>query len=82
MDARVRHKIRLELVEVNVQGAIETERGRDAANDLSDEAVQVLKIGPWNIQIPTADVVNRFTESDVSTAKEAPGGRRIDLLVH
>ena len=37
MDARIRHQVGLELVEVDVEGAVEAEGGRDGGDDLTNQ---------------------------------------------
>lgn len=58
VDARVGHKVGLELVQINVERTIESQRRGDGADDLGNEAVEVLVVGPGNIQAATADVVD------------------------
>ena len=41
VNARERHQVGLELVQVDVERAIETKRRSDRRNNLSDEAVEV-----------------------------------------
>ena len=41
MDARVGHQVGLELGQVDVEGTIKAERGRDGGHDLADQTVQV-----------------------------------------
>jgi hypothetical protein len=43
VDSWVWNQVGLELVQINVQGTIETERAGDGRDDLSDESVQVLE---------------------------------------
>ena len=54
------HQVGLELVKVDVQGAIETERGGDRGDDLSDETVQVGEAGLRNIELVLVDVEDRL----------------------
>ena len=58
VDARERHKVRLELVEINVEGTIEAKRCRDRRYDLGDKAVEVRERGLGNVQAVLADVVD------------------------
>ena len=53
-------QIGLELSEINVESTIETERGRKGTDDLSDETVQVGVGRLGDVQVLTADVVQRF----------------------
>lgn len=49
VDTGVWDQIGLELVQVDVQRAIEAQAGRDGADYLSNEAVEVLVIGPGDV---------------------------------
>ena len=60
MDTRVRHKVGLELVQINVQSSVEAQARGDGADNLSNQSVEVLVVGTWNIQAAMADVVNGF----------------------
>jgi hypothetical protein len=48
----------LEFVQIDVQSAIEAEGRCDRRDDLSDQAVQVLERGAWNIKVTAADIIN------------------------
>jgi hypothetical protein len=41
MDSWERHQVGLEFVQIDVQGTVESQRGSDGRNDLSDQPVQV-----------------------------------------
>ena len=58
VDTGERHQVGLELVQINVQGSIETKRGRDGGNNLSNETVQVGEAGRGDAEPLLADVVN------------------------
>lgn len=58
VDPRERDQVRLELVQIDVQGAIESEARRDGADDLGNEAVEMLVARARDVQVATADVVN------------------------
>ena len=49
MDAGVRHQVGLELVQVDVEGAVETERGGDGGDNCSERSGYILKIS-YHIQ--------------------------------
>ncbi|WVZ23796.1 hypothetical protein V8G54_002340 [Vigna mungo] len=77
MDARVRHKVGLELGDVDVDGAIEPEGGGQGRNDLRDEAVQVGVSGSLDVEGSPADVVDGFIvqeDSHVGVLQEGVGG--------
>ena len=51
-----RNKVGLELVEIDVEGAIEPQRGGDGGNNLGDEAVEVGKAWLGDTQLLLANV--------------------------
>lgn len=53
-----RDQVRLELVQVHVEGAVKTKRGGDGRYDLRDESVQIRKTGRRDVQVLFANVVN------------------------
>lgn len=53
-----RDQVGLELVEIDIQGAVESEGGGNRGNDLRDEPVQVGKTGGQDVQVLLADVVD------------------------
>merc|ERR1719379_68373 len=57
---RVRHQVRLELRDINIQRTIETQRCRKRRDDLAQEAVQVRVRGPLDVQIASTNIVKRF----------------------
>ena len=76
MNTRVGDQVGLELGDVHVEGAIETERGRERRNDLSDETVQVGVRRRLDIEVATADVVERFVveaEGTIRMLEESMG---------
>ena len=78
MDAGVRDQVGLELVQIDVQGAVEAERRGDGRDDLGDQAVKVLVARPGNVQIPAADVVHGLVvnqEGAVRVLDGAVGGQ-------
>ena len=54
----LRDQIRLELVQVDIEGTIEAKRCRDRRYDLGDKAVEVRERGLGNVQAVLADVVD------------------------
>ena len=57
MDARVGDQVGLELGDVDVQGAVETERGGQRGDGLGQQAVQVGVGGALDVEVATADVI-------------------------
>jgi hypothetical protein len=58
MDSWVRNQVRLELVQIHIQGAIEAEGRRDRGDDLGDQSVQVLERRARDIEVATADIID------------------------
>ena len=78
VDTGVRHQVGLELVQVDVQSTIETQRRGDRADDLGDKTVQVLIVGTRNVQVTAADVVHSLVvdqECAVRVLDGAVGGK-------
>ena len=64
MDARVGHKVGLELVQINVERTVESQAGRDRADNLSNQAVEVLIVRAGNVQAATADIVHSLVVNE------------------
>ncbi len=60
MDARIGHKICLELSEVHIQGTVESKRGSDGRYNLSNKTIEVGVGGTFNTEVPSANVVNNI----------------------
>jgi len=60
MDTGVGHQIGLELRDINVQRAIETEGGGQGGDDLGQQTVQVGVRGALDVEVAAADVVKSF----------------------
>ena len=58
VDARVGHEVGLELVEIDIEGTVEAEGGGDGADDLGNQAVEVVKGRAGDVEIAAADVVD------------------------
>jgi len=66
VDTRERNQVGLEFVQVDVQGTIEAQTSGDRANDLGNQAVQVIKAGSGNVQVATADIVHGLIVNEES----------------
>ena len=78
VDTGVGNQVGLELVQVDVEGTIESERRGDGANNLGNEAVKVLERGARNAEVATANVIDSLIideESAVSVLNGAVGGQ-------
>ena len=77
MDARVWDQVGLELVQIDVESSVEAQTGGDGADNLGDQAVQVLVVGTRDVQAATADIVDGFVvdeEGAVGVLDGAVGG--------
>ena len=78
VDTGVGDQVGLELVQVNVKGAIESEGCSDAGNDLSDEPVEVGESGGGDSEGLFADVVDGLIvnhEGAVRVLERGVGGQ-------
>lgn len=74
VDTRVGDQVCLELVQVDVEGAVETERSGNGGNNLSDEAVQVLVARALNSEVAAADVVDSLIVNHEAAVGVLQGG--------
>jgi hypothetical protein len=58
VDTWVWDQVGLELVQVDVEGAVEAKRCGDGGDNLGDQTVQVLEVGALNTEVAAADVVD------------------------
>jgi hypothetical protein len=78
VDTRVGDEVGLELVQIDVQGTVETQRRGDGADDLSNESVKVLVGGTGDVEVSAADIVDSLVideESAVGVLDGAVGGQ-------
>lgn len=77
VDTGVGDQVGLELVEIDVQGAIEAQAGGDGADNLGDEAVEMLITGAGDVKVAVTDIVDSFVideECAVRVLDGAVGG--------
>lgn len=55
-----RNQVSLELVKIDVEGAVESERSGDRGDDLGNQPVQVGETGRLNSKVLLANVVDGF----------------------
>jgi len=80
VDTRVRHKVGLELSNIDVEGTVEAKRGSEGGDDLGDKSVKVGVGRSLDIKRSSADVVKSFviqTEGTVGVLKESVGGEHV-----
>jgi hypothetical protein len=58
VDSGIWDQVGLELIQIDIQGAVESQRGGDRADNLSDQTVEVFKRGAGNIKVATANIVD------------------------
>ena len=73
VDTGIRHKVGLELVQIDVESTVEAQAGGNGADDLSDEAVQVLIVRSRDVQATTADVVHGFVVDEERAVRVLDG---------
>ncbi len=74
MDTGIRYQVGLELGNINVESTVETKRGSQRRNDLSNEPIQVCVCGPLDVEVAPANVLQSFVvkaESTISVLKES-----------
>jgi hypothetical protein len=73
VNARERHKVGLELVQVDVERAIEAQARGDGADDLRNEAVEMLVVGTRDVQVATANVIDGLVVDEESAVRVLDG---------
>jgi len=74
VDTWVWDQIGLEFGKIDVEGTIESERGRDRRHDLGNETVKVGVRWSLNVQVTTADVVDGFVVNHERAVGVLEGG--------
>ena len=78
VDARVGHQVGLELGDIDVEGAVETERRGQRRNNLGDQTVEVGVGGALDVEGPAANVVHGLVvehDGDISVLEQRVGGQ-------
>src|SRR5262249_40071895 len=73
VDARVGHKVGLELVEIDVEGTVKSERRCNGADDLGDQTVEMLVRRPRNVQVTAAYVIDSLVIHQEGTVRVLNG---------
>jgi hypothetical protein len=63
MDSGERNQIGLELVQVDVQGTVESKRGSDGRHNLSNETIEVGEGGRGDAKVSSTDIVDAGRQS-------------------
>ena len=74
VDPGVGHQVGLELSQVDVEGAVEAEGGRDGGHDLADQTIEVGVGGAIDVEVATADVVDGLVVDHEGTVGMLQGG--------
>merc|ERR1712032_1429181 len=85
VDARVWHQVGLELGDVDVQSAIETQRGSQRGRDLRNDAVQVGVRRALDVEAAAAHVVDGLVvqaEGHISVLQQGVGGKHVIVRLH
>ena len=74
VDSGIRNQIGLELIQINVESSVKSERGCDGGNNLGDQTVQVGVGRTFNVEVSSADVVDGLVVDHESTVGVLQGG--------
>jgi hypothetical protein len=77
VNTRIRHQVSLELIQVDIEGSVKAKTGRDGADDLSDQTIEMLVAGTGDVKVATANIVDSFVvneECAVGVLDRAMGG--------
>ncbi len=74
MNARVGNQVGLELVQIYIEGTVESEGSGDAWNNLPNQTVQVSVTRTLDVQIPAADVVDGLVVDHERAIRVLEGG--------
>ena len=74
MNSGVGHQVSLELSQVNIQGSVESQRGRDGGHNLTDQPVQVGVSWALDVQVSAADVVDSLVVDHEGAVRVFQGG--------
>ncbi|OQS04464.1 hypothetical protein THRCLA_03304 [Thraustotheca clavata] len=78
MDTWVWHQVGLEFGDINVEGAIETQRSGQRRNDLSNQTIEVGVRWTFNVERTLADIIDCFViqkNRDISVFQEGVGSQ-------
>jgi len=78
MDSGVGDQVSLEFSDIDVEGTIESQRGSQRGDDLSNESVEVGVGGSLDIELSSADIVDGFVvehDSDIGVFEERVSGQ-------
>jgi hypothetical protein len=73
VDSGVRNQVGLELVQVDVQGTVESQRTRNRAHYLSNQTVEVLEGRAGDVKVTAADIVDGFVVNEEGAVRVLNG---------
>ena len=76
MDPRIWDQVGLELIEVDVEGAVKAKRGCDARDNLGYEPVEICVSWTFDVQVALADVVDGLVVHHEGAVGVLEGGVR------
>ena len=74
MNPGIGHQVGLELCQINVQSTVKSEGSSDRGDDLSHQSVQVGVARSLDVQVSSADIVNRLVVNHESTIRVLQSG--------
>ena len=77
MNSRIRHQVGLELIQIHIEGTVESQRGRDGRNNLPNQTIEISVSWPLYVKIASANIVNGLIvhhESTVGMVQSSVGG--------
>jgi hypothetical protein len=74
MNPRIRHQIRLKLIQIDIKRTIKPQTARNTANNLRNKPIQMLKARSRNIQVATTDIVDSFVVDEERAVAVFDGG--------
>ena len=81
VDSGVGDQVGLELGKIDVESTIESQRGGDGGDDLTDEPVEVGVGWSLDVEVPSADVVDGFVIDHKGTVRVFEGGVRGQAII-
>jgi hypothetical protein len=69
VNARVRHQVGLELVQIDIERSVKAKTGGDGADDLGNQAVEMLVAGTRDVKVAMADVIHGFVVNEESAVR-------------
>ena len=78
VNSGIRHQVCLELVQIHVEGTVESQRGRDGGDNLPNQTIEISISWPLNVKVASANIVNGFIvyhESTIGMVQSSLGGQ-------